>query len=684
MTINRRTFLAGASAGAGLAAMPARAANAATAGSIRDVEHVVILMQENRSFDHYFGALRGVRGFADPRPLMLPDGRPVWAQRQLPKDGGDTILPFRLNTKDTAAGCMNSLDHSWKGSQDRWKHWDVWMPEKGPFSMGHMTRDDVPYYYALADQFTICDAYHCSIFGPTGPNRLYHFTGTNGLATGNVGPYNVTNDGTDSNPCADMAKDDADFAGLEWTPYAARLEAAGISWRVYQEYDNFSDNSLGYFSAFRNLDAASSRYRRGRAWVEGSTAENAHDTRAEHLVSAFAADVMADRLPQVSWIVAPFHMCEHPDAPPAYGQELSGQLIAALAANPEVWAKTVFILNYDENDGFFDHMPPPIPATQPALGASTADTRGEVYEGEPVGLGPRVPMLIISPWTRGGYVNSQLFDHTSVLRFLETRFGVREPNITPWRRAVCGDLTSAFNFDISDAARRDTSWLARLPEVGGYITASDSACMLAKPGLPETPVMSKQEAGWRTTQALPYDLDVEPHWDDAALTLRFINRGSVAAVFQAYGASDDGSARYYTVGAGQVLEDHWLADGRAIVVFGPNGFHRAYHQLDANCQIEAVAVFTPQQTAVRLLLRNRGDEPMTLTITPARKAAGAAEMLHLAAKGSAVSSHPLKEGHRWYDLRLTAQAHPGFELRLAGHFENGQPDRSEPMDGTTA
>jgi phospholipase C len=227
--------------------------------------------------------------------------------------------------------------------------------------MGHMNRDDLRYYYALADQFTICDAYHCSLFGPTGPNRLFLFSGTSGLGAGHVGPFNIDNDGVDDNPGADMSKDDPKFAGLQWTPYAARLEAAGVSWRVYQEYDNFSDNSLGYFRAFRNLDRRSARYARARAWVAGSTPANASDSRADHLVEAFAKDVRSDSLPQVSWIVAPFHMCEHPDAPPAYGQVLTARLIAALASKPEVWAKTAFILNYDENDGFFDHVPPPVP-----------------------------------------------------------------------------------------------------------------------------------------------------------------------------------------------------------------------------------------------------------------------------------------------------------------------------------
>ncbi|HWU12510.1 MAG TPA: phospholipase C, phosphocholine-specific, partial [Caulobacter sp.] len=478
MPFTRRRFMqtaSGAALGAAAASGPARATSPGR-GSIQDVEHVVILMQENRSFDHYFGALRGVRGFDDPHPALKPNGDPVWMQKQLDQDGGETIMPFRLNTGATAAQCLSGLDHSWKGSHERWKNYDVWMPEKGPMSMGHLTREDIPYYYALADAFTICDAYHASVHGPTGPNRLFLFSGTNGLSVGQVTVSAVSNEGSDDNGCADMAKDDPAFPGYGWTPYAARLEAAGISWKVYQEYDNYSDNPLAYFPMYRNLDRGSAAYQRARAWVAGSTKENVPETTGQHLVDAFAADVAADTLPAVSWIVAPFKLCEHPDAPPAYGETLTARLIAALGAHPEVWKKTVFILNYDENDGFFDHVPPPIPAIRPELGASTVDLRGEDYHGEPVGLGFRVPMLIVSPWTRGGWVNSQVFDHTSVLRFLERRFGVAEPNIGPWRRAVCGDLTSAFDFDISEAQRRDTRWLRRLPDTGDYRARSDASC----------------------------------------------------------------------------------------------------------------------------------------------------------------------------------------------------------------
>ncbi len=569
MTIDRRRFVASAATAAMAIGLPAEAA---PRGSLLDVEHVVILMQENRSFDHYFGALRGVRGFDDQYPWIQPGGAPVWMQRQTPQDGGEIIRPFRLDTQTTAAGCLKSLDHSWKGSHDRWKHWNVWMPEKGPFSMGHMTRDDLPYYYALADQFTICDAYHASIHGPTGPNRLFLFSGSNGLSAGYEGIFNVTNDGVDDNPGADMAQDDPNFAGLPWTPYAARLDAAGVSWRVYQEYDNFTDNPLGYFACFRNLDPASRAYARARAWVPGSTKDNADQTLGEPLIAAFAADVAADRLPQVSWIVAPFHMSEHPDAPPAYGEVLTARLIAALAANPDVWAKTVFILNYDENDGFFDHVPPPVPPTRPGMGASTVDLGGEVYKGEPVGLGPRVPLIVVSPWTRGGFVNSQLSDHTSVIRFLEQRFGVAEPNISPWRRAVCGDLLSMFDFDVDMARRSDTSWLRALPSVDHYMERSNDACRAGAPAVAPAP-MPRQEPGLRRARQLAYKVHVSASRHDHTLALHLVNDGPIAATFIVAMPGAELGPWHYTVDAGDAVKDEWSLSepGATLVVWGPAG-----------------------------------------------------------------------------------------------------------------
>ena len=187
---NRRRFLqlaSGAAAGTAFPDAIARAlalpAAAARTGTLRDLEHVVIFMQENRSFDHYFGTLRGVRGFADPRPMMLPGGSDVFHQPQAP-GSAEVVTPFRLDAATTSAQSLKSLDHSWKGSHERWKWHDAWVPAKTPLTMGYFTREDLPFHHALADAFTVCDAYHCSIFAATNPNRMFLFTGTSGLAAG--------------------------------------------------------------------------------------------------------------------------------------------------------------------------------------------------------------------------------------------------------------------------------------------------------------------------------------------------------------------------------------------------------------------------------------------------------------------------------------------------------------------
>src|SRR5262249_17813416 len=157
-----------------------------------------------------------------------------------------------------------------------------------------------------------------------------------------------------------------------------RLHAAGVSWKVYQEYDNYGDNGLSYFKRFRGLPADHDFYQRARAWAPGSTAENARTSNGRYLVQQFKADVIADRLPQGSWIRPSSPLSEHPQATPSDGAWLPARLIAALAANPTVWARTALILNYDENDGFFDHVPPPVPAAGSAAGKMTMAAEAEV------------------------------------------------------------------------------------------------------------------------------------------------------------------------------------------------------------------------------------------------------------------------------------------------------------------
>src|SRR6516165_7784583 len=135
--------------------------------------------------------------------------------------------------------------------------------------------------------------------------------------------------------------------------------------------------------------------------------------------------------------------CEHPAAPPEWGEYLVQQILNILVSNPGVWAQTVFIVNYDENGGFFDHVPPPTAPTGTAGEYLTTLPAAAGGIAGPIGLGFRTPCLVVSPFSRGGYRYSGVLDHTSLLRFIETRFGVAVPNLTAWRREATGDMTGA-------------------------------------------------------------------------------------------------------------------------------------------------------------------------------------------------------------------------------------------------
>ncbi|MFC5891163.1 alkaline phosphatase family protein, partial [Kitasatospora aburaviensis] len=257
--LSRRTFV-GATAAAGAAALtglPTAAASAATAsGSIADVKHVVVLMQENRSFDHYFGTLNGVRGFADRQALQFPDGTDVFRQPDAGRSDGGVMLPYRMDTSKYNAQNAGGLAHDWATGHQAINNgaMNKWIAAKGERTMGYFTRADIPYQYALADAFTLCDAYFCSLAGPTDPNRLYLWTGTAGPGRdGTTGPW-IDNTPVTDNPVAD------------WTTYAERLQAAGVSWRVYHNPSkddrtgDYDDNALSYFKQFHNFPATDPRY----------------------------------------------------------------------------------------------------------------------------------------------------------------------------------------------------------------------------------------------------------------------------------------------------------------------------------------------------------------------------------------------------------------------------------------
>lgn len=418
--------------------------------SIKDIKHVVLLMQENRSFDHYFGTLAGVRGFGDPNALTLSTGKSVFYQ---PDEGNPKgyMLPFHLDTHSTNAQAIPSTSHAWAVQHRAWNggKMDQWLPAHraadgvhGPYCMGYFKREDIPFQFALAEAFTICDAYHCSVMGPTRPNRMYWYTGM------------IDPEGKCGGPI--LKNNDSEAHPLEWTTYAERLEAAGISWKVYQHENNgYGFNMLNAFRKFQDAPVGSPLHTKGIS----------HASEGQ-----FEYDVLNDKLPTVSWLCPTNEASEHPNFMPAAGAEFIAGKLEALASNPDVWAKTAFIINYDENDGLFDHVSPPVPP---------AGTPLEFINGLPIGGGFRVPCIIVSPWTAGGWVCSEPFDHTSVLQFVEHITGVRETNISDWRRKTFGDMTSAFRFD------QPKSKLPLLPDtVGTLHLAHYAAANFPAPPIP--------------------------------------------------------------------------------------------------------------------------------------------------------------------------------------------------------
>ncbi len=457
--VSRRSLLKG-----GLAALGAGAAGAVGAGlsssagssieraaavgppsanpSLSDIRHVVILMQENRSFDHYFGTLSGVQGFSDPRVprnRFLAEDVPVWQQYGYqPGVGVDPwgyLEPFHLQqnfpTQDGAT--TNDISHEWDTQHNAWNggtmdnfvraHLAADGPSNFATTMGYFTRADLPFYYALADAFTICDAYHCSVLGPTDPNRVVALSGTIDPAGTGGGPVLVTQ--TSGRP--------GQYGKFEWTTMPEQLLDAGVTWKAYNDPTGLALFSpLPYFKAYNDPSTTRGLQLQRQGLAPTYPAD-------------FIADVAAGTLPQVSWIHGPIVQCEHPATAPQWGENLVQTVLDTLTSNPEVWAHTLFILNYDENGGFFDHVAPPTPPPGTPgeyLTVSPLPADADAVVG-PVGLGFRVPCLLMSPFTRGGYVASEVFDHTSTLRLLETLFGVPVPNVSAWRRGVVGDMTSA-------------------------------------------------------------------------------------------------------------------------------------------------------------------------------------------------------------------------------------------------
>jgi phospholipase C len=676
-------------------------ANNAT-GSIQDVEHIVILMQENRSFDHYFGTLRGVRGFGDTRAITLPTGNPVWYQPLLEGAVEDLgyVLPFRPSAPNLGLQFLQDLAHDWNSTHTAWNGglYNQWVPAKGTTTMAYMTRDDIPFHYALADAFTICDAYHCSLMGPTDPNRYYMWTGW------------VGNDGSGGGPVIDNSE-----LGYGWSTYPEVLQNAGISWKIYQDIGtglnangswgwtsnayigNYGDNSLLYFNQYRNAQPGNPLYDNARTGTNVANGGTYFDVLKQ--------DVTNNTLPQVSWIVAPEAYSEHPNWPANYGAWYVDQVLQILTSNPEVWSKTVLLVNYDENDGFFDHMAPPFAPASSANGLSTVATTNEIYSGNgqytageysngPYGLGPRVPMIVVSPWSKGGYVCSQVFDHTSVIRFIEKRFGqnhdLGESNITPWRRVVCGDLMSAFNFvNPNDAT-------PALPSTASYVPPDQSRHPDYVPLPPLVQAVPKQEPGVRPARALPYELFVRLHSEasQGKIAIRFVNNGKAGAALLVYSTNSGAAPLSYTIEAGKRLDDHLPLNANGTydyTVYGPNGFLRRYAGKPpapsnwwSNSEVarpEVAEAYDVANGNLQLRLENPGTARCEFTIT---NAYDPSTLIKRTVKGGSNEDIylDLRAAYGWYDLTVTVDTDPTFTRRLGGHVETGRSSMSDPALGS--
>ncbi len=795
-----------------------------------DAEHIVILMQENRSFDHAFGTLRGVRGFNDPRAIRLANGNSVFVQTDA---SGNSYAPWRLDIHDTRATWMGDLPHSRDSQVDAWnegRH-DGWLEAKRsgrqeyahlPLTMGHYTREDLPFYYALADAFTVCDQNYCSVMTSTSPNRSYFWTGT-------------IRDQQRVDSKVYMRNEEIDYGGMSWKTFPERLQDAQISWKSYQNeltrsglageedawLSNFGDNILECFAAY-NVEAYPGYIPAGKRWISELSA---HAAKLESALSAekdpaaaaklrgrlgemrsqieavkasvakagetrysqlseqqkalhhaafvtnagdpdyhaleslsfesegksqsmkvpagdifyqFRKDVNEGKLPTISWLSAPEKFSDHPTSA-WYGAWYISEVMDILTRNPEVWKKTIFILTYDENDGYFDHAPSFVAADpkRPETGGASAGidtgleysyTEDELRQGVaksearsgPMGMGFRVPMIIASPWSRGGWVNSQHFDHTSTLmfleRFIQEKYGttVCEENISAWRRAISGDLTSVFRrYDPKETALDflnrnkfvvsiEKARYKEIPSNYRKLTADQIEQINRSPR--HSALMPHQEEGVCPSCALPYELyaDGSPSADGKYYEIRLGAGNQVhgaraaGAPFNVYlrntkegsGAGRGMMAATYAVKPGDSLTRQYpfamFADaGYAIEVHGPNGFYRSFTGRADSRHVEVRTSYEHRGEDltgnVLVRLRNAADKPVSVEIGDnAYKTKSVTRRIEPRQEISVILR--LEQSHGWYDYTVKVRGSDA-ESRFAGRVETGRVSFSDPLMG---
>jgi phospholipase C len=502
------------------------------------------------------------------------------------------------------------------------------------------------------------------------------------------------NDGKGGGPVLDDAE-----LGYDWSTYPELLHDAGISWKIYQDQGlgldaahswgwgedafigNFGDNSLLYFHQYQNAQPGSPLFEGAR--------RGTNIAKSGGLFDQLQADVSANKLPQVSWIVAPEAYSEHGNWPANFGAWYVSQVLDVLTSNPDVFSKTAVFLMFDENDGQFDHLVPPTPPQSRAEGISTIDTANEIFAGNskfaagPYGLGVRVPMVVISPWTKGGWVSSEVFDHTSLIKFVERRFGkngsLNEPNITPWRRAVVGDLTSVFDFKTPNDQK------VHLPSTDAFIPPDEDRHPDFKPPVPAQQSVPAQEPGTRPARPVPYELSATITANAAAgkVDLALASTGEAAAVFHVRAGSSDAGPWTYTIGVRDHVADQLdlHATDFDISVYGPNGFFRAAKGSLSSDRgnLTVHTDYDRARNALTVEIRNHGIAHERLRLTDAY---GSAHSEHRLARGQAMTRrYELEASHGWYDITITSDDDRALVHQIAGHLETGRDSVSDPAFG---
>jgi phospholipase C len=789
---SRRSFLKKAALLSGAVGLPnvipmsiqkAMAISADPGSTFYDAEHVVFLMQENRSFDHMFGKLKGVRGFNDPRTFTLPDQNKVWLQKDAE---GKTFAPFHIDINKTKITWQGGLPHSWSDQLAARNNgnYDKWVPVKSHMCLGYYDRTDVPFYYAMADAFTICDHNFCSSLTGTTPNRLFFWSGT----------IRPEQNGTSVAAVNNSQAESRENAYVDWETFPELLEDNDVSWKIYQNeiwtadlkgdtvddwLGNYGDNAIEYLKRYnvklsayfrKNGDQSSKpaltaaevteKYNkltdREKNLIDKAFATNINapenylelapfsftdDQGKQQTINIpkndifhqFRSDVDNGKLPTVSWLVAPQRFSDHTSSP-LYGTWYVSEAIDILTKNPEVWKKTIFILTYDENDGYFDHIPPYV---VPKPGdASTGKVSEKIdiaadYESKkdsPIGLGYRVPMLVASPWSKGGYVNSQVFDHTSCLMFLENFLGkktgkkIKSSTISSWRRNICGDLTSVFRPAKADQSN-PVSPLKREAVITGIqnaknkpaqvkpdpLTAEQIKQINAHPAFdPNSPsAMPQQEKGTRPACALPYQPFAEATLNAATQTIQVdfeSGKGNfgqklvpVGTPFLMYSPAlyqgKAGKTWSYALSSGDKIGDtlklsDFEKDTYHLCISGPNGFFRQFKgnkndpALKIRCEYEASGMLTKKLTGnVQLILENEGTKELKLVVKDNTYEKNKTKEITLSAKGKAKIIVDLQKSASWYDFSLHIKGHETFSKQYAGHVETGEEGITDPYMG---